>query len=57
MKSTQHFRYTRQRPDRAMFKDEWIEQVMQNPLREEVQADRRIRRWGESLKWKIVHCV
>jgi hypothetical protein len=50
MKSTQYFRYTRQRPDRAMIKDEWIEQVMQNPLREEVQADGRIRRWARIVE-------
>ena len=46
MKSTQYFHYTRQRPDRVMILDEWIERVMQNPLREEKQADGRIRRWA-----------
>jgi hypothetical protein len=46
MKTTQYFRYTRQRPDRAIIKDEWIEQVIQNPLREVTQADGRIRRWA-----------
>ena len=46
MKTTQYFRYTRERPDRAMSKDEWIERVIQNPFKEEVQADGRIRRWA-----------
>lgn len=46
MKTTQYFQYTRQRPDRAVIQDEWIERVIQNPLREEIQADGRIRRWA-----------
>lgn len=46
MKVTQYFRYTRERPDRAMIKDEWIEQVIRNPLKEEFQTDGRIRRWA-----------
>jgi predicted ATPase len=46
MKTTQYFRYSRQRPDRAIIKDEWIEQVMQNPIRTEVQSDGRIRKWA-----------
>ncbi|RPJ24622.1 MAG: hypothetical protein EHM33_17190 [Chloroflexi bacterium] len=46
MKTTQYFRLARQRPDRAIIKDEWIQQVVENPLREERQADGRIRRWA-----------
>ena len=46
MKTTQYFQYTRQRPDRAMIQDEWIELVIRNPLREEIQTDGRIRRWA-----------
>lgn len=46
MKTTQYFLYTRQRPERAFIKDEWIEQVIKNPLREERQSDGRIRRWA-----------
>lgn len=46
MKTTQYFQYTRQRPDRALIQDEWIERVIQNPLREETQSDGRIRRWA-----------
>ena len=46
MKTTQYFRYTRERPDRVIIKDEWIEQVLRSPLREEVQSDGRIRKWA-----------
>ncbi|MBE7433779.1 MAG: hypothetical protein HS100_07665 [Anaerolineales bacterium] len=46
MKTTQYFQYTRQRPDRVLIEDEWIERVIQNPLREEIQSDGRIRRWA-----------
>ena len=46
MKTTQYFRYTRQRPDRIIIKDEWIMQVIEHPLREEHQEDGRIRRWA-----------
>ncbi len=46
MKFTQYFLHTRQRPDRAIIRDEWIQRVIQHPLREERQADGRIRRWA-----------
>jgi hypothetical protein len=46
MKTTQYFQFTRQRPDRAIIRDEWIENVIHHPLREEVQSDGRIRRWA-----------
>ena len=46
MKVTQYFLYTRSRPDRAIIQDEWIVRVIQHPLREEWQADGRIRRWA-----------
>jgi len=29
-----------------MILDEWIERVIRNPLREEIQTDGRIRRWA-----------
>ena len=46
MKFTQYFQYTRQRADRVLILDEWIERVINNPLREERQSDGRIRRWA-----------
>jgi hypothetical protein len=45
VKTTGYFRFRHQRPDRAWIRDEWIERVIQNPLRREVQAD-NLRLWG-----------
>lgn len=47
MKYTQYFIHTRKRPDRAYIKDEWIEQVINNPVRSEIQSDGRIRKWAK----------
>jgi hypothetical protein len=55
MKTTQYFQYARQRPDRAMIQDEWIERVIQNPLREEIQSDGRIRRWARIGEKRVIH--
>ena len=46
MKFTAYFEAVRQRPDRAIIRDEWIQHVISNPVREQIQADGRIRRWG-----------
>ena len=46
MKFTQYFEAMRQRPDRALIQLEWIYQVVDNPVREQVQADGRIRLWA-----------
>lgn len=46
MKRTRYFEAISQRPDRAMIKPEWVERVIANPVREVVQQDGRIRRWG-----------
>ncbi|MEZ5385054.1 MAG: hypothetical protein R3F13_06015 [Prosthecobacter sp.] len=43
---TEYFQHTRQRPDRAVIKDEWIEQVIHHPEAEEIQSDGRFRRWA-----------
>ena len=45
MKVTRYFEAIRQRPDRAIIRDEWIERAIQAPIRETVQSDGRIRRW------------
>ena len=44
--TTEYFRHTRLRPDRAGILDEWILRAIDTPLREEVQSDGRIRRWA-----------
>ena len=46
MKFTQYFLYTRQRPDRARIKTEWIERVVFHPQTSEAQQDGRIRKWA-----------
>lgn len=47
MKSTKYFQVTRLRPDRSQIKDEWIQQVVQFPEKEQIQAVGRIRRWAK----------
>ena len=46
MKTTAYFDQLNSRPDRAIIKLEWIQQVISQPLHEEIQSDGRIRRWG-----------
>ena len=47
METTDHFWQARfWLPDRAQIELAWIERVIDQPLREEVQPDGRIRRWG-----------
>ncbi len=46
MKYTQYFLQIRNRPDRAIITDDWIQYVIDNPVKEVVQADGRIRRWA-----------
>ena len=45
--STEYFRTVRTRPDRATIRDEWIRQVIDQPVRAAVQADGRVRLWAE----------
>jgi len=47
MKTTQYFEYTKQRPDRAGIKTEWIEYVIQHPIESVVQHDGRIKKWAK----------
>ncbi len=47
MKVTQYFLHTRDRADRAIIRDEWIQSVIRHPEREQIQSDGRIRRWGK----------
>lgn len=50
---SEYFRHTRQRPDRAKIRDEWIEHVIAHPEHEETQSDGRIRKWREFHALKI----
>ena len=47
MKKTQYFEYTRKRRDRAQIKDKWIEYVIDNPEKTQIQSDGRIRKWAK----------
>jgi len=46
VKFTKYFLAMRERPDRAMIRLEWINQVISHPEKEVVQQDGRIRRWA-----------
>lgn len=46
MKFTRYFSFVKQRPDRALIKEEWIIKTINNPLKVEIQEDGRIRKWG-----------
>ena len=46
MKFTDYFLHTRRRSDRQWIELAWIEGVVNSHVREEVQADGRIRRWA-----------
>ena len=45
MKTTRYFDALRNRPDRAVIRDDWIERAIRTPVKETVQTDGRIRRW------------
>jgi hypothetical protein len=46
LKFTRYFQSVRLRPDRAMIRLEWIQQVVEHPVKEVIQQDGRIRRWA-----------
>ena len=46
MKCTRYFLATCQRSDRAMIHDEWIQHVIDHPVKETIQHDGRIRHWA-----------
>lgn len=50
--TTAYFEFTRQRPDRRIILDDWIEYVILNPAKEEVQSDGRVRRWARITEFE-----
>ena len=46
MKCTEYFRYMRNRPNRSVIQDAWIQQTIDKPVRTEIQSDNRIRKWS-----------
>ena len=57
MKFHPYFLKRRQETDRKDILSEWIIRVITNPIREEFQADGRIRISGDGLKKKGVTCA
>ncbi|HMB53196.1 MAG TPA: hypothetical protein VKU40_07765 [Thermoanaerobaculia bacterium] len=59
MKTTSYFEANRDRPDRRMIEDRWIERVLTAPLHRKVQNDGRIRLWGrvEEAKGRFLRVV
>jgi len=47
LKFTQYFLHIRSRTDRAIITDEWLQYVIENPIKETIQEDGRIRRWAQ----------
>ncbi len=45
MKTTRYFR-EQVLMKRSYLKEEWIEEVLKNPMKKEIQSDDRIRWWG-----------
>jgi hypothetical protein len=46
VKFTRYFETLRNRPDRAIITDLWIQFVIDHPVKEVIQEDGRIRRWA-----------
>jgi hypothetical protein len=46
VKTTHYFEAMRVRRDRAIIQDEWIQRVIDHPVKEKIQKDGRIRRWA-----------
>lgn len=46
MKFTRYFEALRNRPDRAIIQDDWVQYVIDHPVKEVIQKDGRIRRWA-----------
>jgi len=47
MKTTKYFDFRRQKPDRKNIRNEWIQRVVNSPIKKEAQSDGRIRLWGK----------
>jgi len=47
VKFTRYFQEMSSRADRAIIKPEWIQRAIDQPIKEVIQADGRIRRWAQ----------
>jgi hypothetical protein len=50
LKFTQYFLATRERSDRVEIQTKWIQQAINHPIKEQIQADGRIRRWAKIVE-------
>ena len=50
MKTTRYFDAIRNRSDRAVIEERWIQQVVSHPQHERIQADGRVRRWRRMVE-------
>jgi hypothetical protein len=59
MKFTRYFNGICTRPDRAIIKLEWIQRVIENPIKEIVQKDGRVRLWApiEEMEGKFLRVI
>jgi len=59
VKFTRYFEALRNRPDRAIIRDDWIQYVIDHPVKEEIQKDGRIRRWApiEKMDGKYLRVI
>jgi hypothetical protein len=59
VKTTRYFQAIRSRKDRSIIKDAWIQYVIDNPEREQIQGDGRIRRWAriEAMQGKYLRVI
>jgi hypothetical protein len=59
MKFTQYFQAVRQRSDRMLIQLEWIQRVIENPVKKQIQADGRIRLWApiEEMEGRYLRVV
>jgi hypothetical protein len=59
LRLTRYFETIRSRPDRAMIRLEWIQRVIDRPVREVIQTDGRIRRWAriEEMEGRYLRVV
>ena len=47
MKTTKYFDLIRNRPDRAIIQDEWVQHVIRHFEKKQVQSDGRVRKWAK----------
>ena len=45
MKQTKYFTYVKKRPDRAIIREAWIVEAINNPVKTIIQNDGRVRKW------------